>query len=98
MVDIITNVEWLGPAYLTADQQKILAHCIFPKLRDVQSETEEFPSIGSLGFTPGWAVEIPPTGSVTAPVMTAACATAKHCAKDARLLFGWDMQVRFHMF
>jgi hypothetical protein len=101
MLEIMANVAWLsgGSSYMTEDQAMCLAHCIFPKLRDVQSTaTDEFPSLEELGFAPGWAVEIPPTGSVTAPVMTAACATAKHCAKDARLILGWDMQARYLCF
>lgn len=96
MIDVVTNLKWLqaSTGYMPGDLFKTLVQCIFPKMRDVQtSRTDCFPKLASMGFDPGWTVEIPPTGSITAPVMTAACATAKHCAKDARLVLGLDMQV-----
>jgi hypothetical protein len=97
MKDIVTNLRWLASSsgYLHGESFKNLLQCIFPRIRDIQSvRMDEFPKLSSMGFDPGWTVEIPPTGSVTAPVMTAACASAKHCAKDSRLILGLDMQVR----
>jgi hypothetical protein len=99
MVDMYRNLKWISTPvinpYMNNLQMATLVHCIFPKLRDVQLKGEEdFPVMLDVDYDPGWKVEIPPTGAVTAPVMTAACASAKHCAKDARLNLGLDMQAR----